>query len=123
MRTWRLAAVAGLALGAFACSEAATDVVDVRGPELGPQLVIDLSNPAGGSINVNDAIWNFPVPFNVGTGQINPFLSVQAAPNEQGFNTDGTLPFDAKRPNFTNALPLNHVPTNTGPGSALCREI
>jgi hypothetical protein len=125
VRTWRLAAVAVLTLGAFACSETSTDLVDVDGPITAPLLSeIDLSNTAGGQETVNDAIWTFPVPFNVGTGQINPFLSVQNDPNEEGFNTDGALPLDTKRPNFTNALPLNFVPTIEGPGGVgLFREI
>lgn len=125
IRTWRLAAVAGLTLGAFACSESPTDLVDLDGPIPSPQFVeIDLSSTAGGQETVNDAVWTFPVPFNVGTGQINPFLSVQANPNEEGFNTDASpLPLDTKRPNFTNALPLNHVPTIEGPGMGLFREL
>lgn len=65
----------------------------------------------GNTRTVNGAIWNYPVPFNVGTGQINPFLSIQANGTEAGFNTDtNPLPLDTKRPEFTNALPLNHVP-------------
>ncbi|MEN8374357.1 MAG: hypothetical protein ABFS34_02795 [Gemmatimonadota bacterium] len=111
MRTWRLAALAGLAVAVAACSETATDVITpIDGPT--PQLAeIDLSNTAGDSIVVNDALWTFPVPFNVGTGLINPFLSVQNNPNEEGFNTDDSpLPLDDTRPNFTNALPLNFVP-------------
>ncbi|HSM34959.1 MAG TPA: DUF11 domain-containing protein, partial [Longimicrobiales bacterium] len=126
MRTWRLAAVAGLTLGAFACTEAPTDIVDLEGPGFGPQLVeIDLSNPAGGQDTINDGIWTFPVPFNVGTGQINPFLTIQDDPEEEGFNTDASpLPLDAKRPQFTDALPLNFVPTIEGPGGiGLFREI
>jgi uncharacterized repeat protein (TIGR01451 family) len=125
-RTWRTAAVAGLTLGAFACTEAPTDIVDLEGPGFGPMLAeIDLSNPAGGQDTINDGIWTFPVPFNVGTGQINPFLTIQDDPEEEGFNTDASpLPLDAKRPQFTDALPLNFVPTIEGPGGiGLFREI
>lgn len=72
----------------------------------------DLNEPLSGSLDVNGALWTWPVPFNVGTGQIHPFLSVQANGQEAGFNTDASpLPLDTTRPNFTNALPLNHVPT------------
>ena len=55
-------------------------------------------------------IWNQAGSFKVGTGVINPFLSVQAAGAEQGFNTDGTFTLDQTRSQFTNALPLNQVP-------------
>jgi hypothetical protein len=72
----------------------------------------DLNVLPGGSLDVNGALWTWPVPFNVGTGQINPFLTVQNNGQEEGFNTDASsLPLDDKRPEFTNALPLNHVPT------------
>jgi hypothetical protein len=73
---------------------------------------VDLHTGPGGSVDVNGAIWNYPVEFNVGTGLINPFLGIQASGYEEGFNTDASpLPLDTTRPNFTNPLPLNHVPT------------
>ncbi len=64
----------------------------------------------GTSNTINGAIWQYPVPFNVGTGQINPFLSVQNDGTEECFNTDADLPLNCKRPNFTNKLALNTVP-------------
>jgi hypothetical protein len=57
------------------------------------------------------ALWNQAGNFKVGTGVLNPFLSIQNDPNEEGFNTDASpLPLNDTRSNFTNALPLNHVP-------------
>lgn len=65
----------------------------------------------GTSNTINGAIWQYPVPDNVGTGQIDPFLSMQNDGAEECFNTDvGTLPFDCKRQEFTDKLPLNNVP-------------
>jgi len=62
-------------------------------------------------IDVNGGQWFTAYNFKVGTGVINPFLSIQAAGAEDGFNTDASpLPWDDTRPTFTNALPLNVVP-------------
>ncbi|HEX9754091.1 MAG TPA: hypothetical protein VGA42_00200, partial [Gemmatimonadales bacterium] len=60
---------------------------------------------------INGAEWQFPVPFNVGTGLINPFWDAQNSPSEACFNTDfSPLPLDCHRTTFTNKLPLNQVP-------------
>jgi hypothetical protein len=68
-------------------------------------------------------IWNQAGNFKVGTGVLNPFLSVQNTPSEQGFNTDGAFTLDQTRSNFTNALPLNHVPViNLKGGGGAYRE-
>ena len=67
---------------------------------------------------VNGATWNQAQDFKVGTGVINPFLSIQANGVETGFNTDGTFEYDQTRSNFTNPLPLNTVPTIVKAGTA-----
>ena len=112
-RTRALMAAAFLALASYACSDQATPVATA--PEH-PNLVVvdgtDYDLNEGTTAQVNGATWNFAVPFGVGTGQLNPFLSVQAAPTEEGFNTDASpFPLNETRSNFTNPLPLNHVPT------------
>jgi hypothetical protein len=115
---WRLAGTAAMSAGAmflYACTD--TGPTNVA-PEVDPNFLIppggegghDLNNFGLSPANVDGALWIFPAPANVGTGNIDPFLSIQADPDEEGFNTDGTLPFDSKRPNFTDALPLNKIP-------------
>ena len=70
-----------------------------------------LTSSLGGTCNFNGAIFTNPAnSVNVGTGLINPFLSIQNDPVEEGFNTDASpLPLDTKRPAFTNALLVNQV--------------
>lgn len=60
---------------------------------------------------INGAKWQSTYDINVGTGVIDPFLSIQNNPSEEGFNTDtSSLPLNDTRPSFTDALPLNNVP-------------
>lgn len=73
--------------------------------------VCSLTGSLGSTCTFNGAIFTNPAnSVNVGTGLINPFLSIQNDPIEAGFNTDASpLPLDTKRPNFTNALLVNEV--------------
>ncbi|HEX6576378.1 MAG TPA: hypothetical protein VF042_15525 [Gemmatimonadaceae bacterium] len=66
---------------------------------------------ADGIYDINGARWDALYTLKVGTGVIDPFLSVQADSVESGFNTDASpLPLDDTRSNFTDKLPLNNVP-------------
>ena len=57
------------------------------------------------------AIWNPSEAFQVGTGNLDPFLQVQDSPNEEGFNTDAkNVLDDGSSANFNHSLPLNHIP-------------
>jgi len=60
---------------------------------------------------VNGAVWNPSEAFQTGTGNLDPFLQIQDAPNEEGFNTNasGVLD-DGNSANFNHALSLNHIP-------------
>jgi hypothetical protein len=106
----------GLAVAAvIACSEDRT--FEAGKTMAGPQEISKITALSGeynavdnATINVNGATWNKSGAFKVGSGLLNPFLSIQNDGHEEGFNTDGTLPLDSKRTNFTNALPLNIVP-------------
>lgn len=87
----------------------------------GPQAVVPedgaalAAAPAGGwdltvpEAEVNGALWLSGEAFKVGTGVINPFLSIQKKNVQEGFDTDGAFRYDQTRPNFTDALPLNVV--------------
>jgi hypothetical protein len=70
-----------------------------------------LTSALNSTCTFNGAIFTNPAnAVNVGTGLINPFLSIQKDPVEEGFNTDASpLPLDTKRPAFTNALLVNEV--------------
>lgn len=119
---WRLTqAVTALAVAVLAaCTSDQAGKPTLTKPGDRPSLVvtgpneIDLidglaSTPVTSSTG-NTALWNQAGSFKVGTGVLNPFLSVQAAGDEEGFNTDGNFNYDQTRSQFTNALPLNHVP-------------
>jgi hypothetical protein len=68
-------------------------------------------------------IWNPSESFQVGTGNLDPFLQIQDAPNEEGFNTDVAGVLDDKNSgNFNHALPLNHIPVISKGGVAF-REL
>ena len=92
------AATLGVATMAFGASQAQA-------------AACDLTASLGGSCTINGAIFTNPNnAVHVGTGLINPFLSIQNDPVEEGFNTDAaSLPLDTKRPTFTNALLVNEV--------------
>jgi hypothetical protein len=78
----RRMAAGTLLLGTLALGACSDEVLPTNTTE--PQVVVvggtdyDLNTPLSGSLMVNGATWTWPVPFNVGTGQISPFLSVQA---------------------------------------------
>src|SRR5688572_14896159 len=110
---WRYAATAA-ALGlAVACSEDSTNPVapdNYPAPPTGTVYDINVTAP-NTTFTINGAKWTTTYPFGVGTGQLDPFLSVQASPSEKGFNTDASpLPLDDTRSQFTDKLPLNNVP-------------
>jgi hypothetical protein len=54
--------------------------------------------PKGSTAIVNGAYFSQTDQQPAGTGFIDPFLRVQEAPTEQGYNTDGGFPFDDKSP-------------------------
>lgn len=95
-----------------ACSSDATDrSTRVAAPRSSITVLpgeVDLVT--GNDVMVNGARWISGIAFKVGTGNIDPFLSVQHAGSESGFNTDGPFDYDQTRPSYTDALPLNNVP-------------
>lgn len=121
-----VAAIAAVLLTACAQDQVKrTDIITPRDGHsavvTGPNEVDLIDGPA--TVVVNGAQWNRAANFKVGTGVINPFLSVQNNPTEQGFNTDGQFTLDQTRSQFTNALPLNHVPViNVKNGGGAFRE-
>jgi uncharacterized repeat protein (TIGR01451 family) len=63
---------------------------------------------------VNGAIiTNTTLAISTGTGVFDPFLAIQAAPTEEGFNTDSGLPLDDTHDAFTHSILLNTVPQVT----------
>ena len=119
---------AAVAVLLTACSQDQVKRTDIVPPRDGASAVItgvnevDLIDGAA-SVAVNGAQWNRSANFKVGTGVINPFLSLQNNPTEQGFNTDGDFTLDQTRSQFTNALPLNHVSViNVKNGGGAFRE-
>src|SRR5688572_21323686 len=103
------------ALGlAVACSEDARSPV---APDEYPEVPSGISHAQlnitapNDTFLINGAQWSTTYPFGVGTGQLDPFLGVQASPSQEGFNTDASpLPLDDTRSNFTDKLPLSNVP-------------
>jgi hypothetical protein len=79
-------------------------------------------NPGGDSSNGGAYYTNPANVDNVGSGVINPFLTVQNKGTESGFSTDVTgndLPLDDKRNNantFTNTFSLSELGTVSGAG-------
>jgi len=100
---------AGLPAGSDgAISTAAVPTVPVTGVVIPSPPGYDLIN--GDVALVNGALWFSGVGFKVGTGVIDPFLTLQSKGTEQGFNTDNNnFAYDQKRPRYTNALPLTKV--------------
>jgi uncharacterized repeat protein (TIGR01451 family) len=63
---------------------------------------------------VNGAIiTNTTLAISTGTGVFDPFLAIQAAPSEEGFNTDNGLPLDDTHDAFTHSILLNTIPQVT----------
>lgn len=124
IRTWAL--VGSLALVASACSDDGLSPNGNGDPSLshgGPAFPPGTNITAPGDYTINGAKWTAVYPLGVGTGVIDPFLTIQNSGSEHGFNTDASpLPLDAKRPNFTDALPLNNVPVIIEPGFGEARE-
>ena len=73
------------------------------------------------SLVINSAVWTQTRAFQVGTGNLNPFLRIQDAGDEEGFNSDGAAQLDADA-SWTKSLSLNHVPVITVAGNSY-REI
>jgi hypothetical protein len=114
-----------LALGTFT---ACTDERQETPLQVTPSFAIagydyDLTPTGTSPTTINGAVWQFPVPFNVGTGLINPFLTVQARPQEEGFNTEGKYNYDQKRDQFTDSLRLSDIPTIIEPPYGAVREV
>lgn len=139
-RTWRLAGIMAVAAGAallYGCSDKPTPTQGV-GPQFGTPGVDALNRdlrpttkyPASpGSPQdwgyPTAAQWVFPVPFNVGTGRIDPFLTIQNDPREYGFNTDGDWDkklYDMTRPQYVDAIKVSDIPTIVV-GDVLMKEI
>src|SRR5688500_18304946 len=102
-----------LATAIGSCSEGTRSPVEPGGDPAVPSglmHVLDVSAPDD-TFEIHGGLWSTTYPFGVGTGQLDPFLGVQNAPSEEGFNTDASpLPLNATRSNFTDKLPLNNVP-------------
>lgn len=83
-------------------------------------VVVDLTASLGLTGVINGAYFANPANrLNVGTGVVDPFLSIQANGTESGFNTDAhPLPLDAKRAtNFTDPIRVNEIGTVVGDGT------
>jgi hypothetical protein len=119
-----VAGIVGVALALASCNGelAEPTVRDVR-PNFDHEgtFEYDLVNDADGEIIINGGLWRQSDDFQVGTGNLNPFLGIQSGVNdydsnadtEEGFHSDvspNDLEGDGKRPNFTSSLPLNFVP-------------
>jgi hypothetical protein len=72
----------------------------------------------GGSATINGALFTTMDIQPTGTGNIQPFLRIQAAGTEQGYNTDAGPVLDDKNDSWTKSITLNGlkiVPVPTGP--------
>lgn len=62
-----------------------------------------------------------------GTGIFDPFVRLQGAPTEKGYNTDGAVAFDTKSGQWTKAILASAIPVvdcdGTGAGTATCWEL
>jgi len=58
-----------------------------------------------------------------GTGTFNPFVRLQATPQEAGYNTDGTTEFDTKVGTWTHAIKISEIPVRTTDGCSSCWEL
>lgn len=93
--------------------------------------VVDLTTAPGTSGSANGAFFLQVDPEgSEGTGNLNPFVRIQASPTEHGVNTSGRpLPFDENSSsNFTRDLLLNGVPQVVCPAGSpsagdVCREL
>ena len=65
-------------------------------PSLVEANTVNLTGGGDASGTINGAIFQFTNQQPTGTGVIDPFLRLQDNPNEQGYNTSGGTPFDAK---------------------------
>ena len=77
---------------------------------------IDLTGGQTDVASTDGSIWSSNVTQPTGSGLYQPFLRLQASPNEEGFNTDFNSPFplDDKPPlNFTHSVQWNSLATVT----------
>ena len=73
--------------------------------------IVDLT-VTGSSGIANNAVFIQGWPGDVsGSGVFDPFVRIQKNESEQGYNSDGTLVFDAKSGIFTHSISLNSVST------------
>ncbi len=80
----RYAAPAAILFAVAACSEDAVDKsTGLRAPNGSPVSVIDITDPNETTI-ISGAAWSSTVTFGVGTGVIDPFLSIQNSGTEEG---------------------------------------
>jgi len=78
---------------------------------LSQATVVDLINNDQGTVTnqYGTAIFQFTQPQPTGTGYIDPFLRVQASPNEEGYNTSGGTPFDDKGGPWTHDIQFSDL--------------
>ena len=58
-----------------------------------------------------------------GTGTFNPFVRLQGSPNEDGYNTNGTVQFETKTGKWTHAILISEIPIRTEDGCTDCFEL
>jgi len=79
-----------------------------------PAMAFDYNlTTAGSSAEVNGVEFiQFDPSESAGTGNFDPFLSIQGSPTERAYNTDGTCEFETAKcpPHYTHALLLSDVP-------------
>src|SRR5712691_1224179 len=74
--------------------------------------VVDLTGN-NNSGTINDGLFNWTPAQPTGTGIIQPFLRIEADPNEQGYNTSGGTPFDDKAGPWTHDIQFSDLQTST----------
>ncbi|HET9982507.1 MAG TPA: hypothetical protein VFQ38_02930 [Longimicrobiales bacterium] len=127
VRCTALGLVAGITAVLFACSDRPTAPTTARpvAPEAATVPAGGWNLTEGSPVTITSSagvtgIWEFPTPFNVGTGLISPFLRVQNNGTEAGFNTNANNVLDDKSGSI--ALALNRVPVIKR-GNAFFRQI
>lgn len=114
------------AFGLFAMVALATvsDAPDAAGCDIqiGNKNQTDIcSTTAGAKIRyIGDSNQTFGAS---GTGTFNPFVRLQANPNERGYNTDGAVEFDTKTGTWTHAIKVSEIPVRTEDGCSNCWEL
>lgn len=83
----------------------------ILGSTMASATVVDLVN--GDSGRINGALFQYTAQQPTGTGVIDPFLRVQNTPSEQGYNTSGGTPFDAKAGPWTHNIQFSDLQQTT----------